>query len=92
MNSKSAKLILQNEVKDPTTNVHEPLSNKYASWKILDYLWACHIEKQKSYEYKEWLLNLYKEANMSEEELIAFSSEVDLIIKAIERCHLQLNK
>ena len=88
MDSLSAKFSLQNEVKDQVTDVHKPLSNKYATWKIIDYLWTCHVEKQQIYEYKDWLLNLYKENGMTEEEAINFSSEVDLIVTVIERSPL----
>ena len=85
MDSKSAKRILESEVNDPNTNVHEPFENKYASQKIIKYLWTCHYENQKTYEYKEWLLALYKNAGMSEDESNVFSSQIDLIIETMER-------
>ena len=84
MESKSSKNVLEGEVNDPNTNVHEPFENKYASQKIITYLWTCHYENQKIYEYKEWLLALYKNAGMSEDESNIFSSQIDLIIETME--------
>lgn len=92
MDLEGIKFGLQNELKEPTTDVHKPLCNKYASWKIIDYLWVCHIYKQELYEYKNWLLNLYKDEGMTEDESNSFSSEIDLIVGAIERCPFKSNK
>ena len=85
MSVESAKIILQHEIKELTTDVHEPFLNKYACQKIIVYLWKCHYKNLKRYEYKDWLLDLYKDAGMTESELKIFSSQVDLVIETIER-------
>ncbi len=85
MDVESKKRILQDEIKEQTTNVHKPFENKYASWKIIEYLWACHYANAISYEYKEWLLNLYKNSGMTNTESTIFSSQIDLIIETMTR-------
>ena len=85
MDVKTAKNILENETHDVNTNVHEPLNNKWATWKIIDYLWNCHLENVNCSEQKEWLINLYKEAGMTETELNIFMYEIDLLMETIRR-------
>ena len=85
MNIETKKRALQEEIKEPTTNVHKPFENKYASWKIIEYLWECHYENKKTYEYKEWLLNLYRNNGMTNPESTVFSSQIDLVIETMAR-------
>ena len=84
MNVETAKRILEDEVKDANTNISEPLTQKWPTWKIIDYLWSCYIENEDKYDQKEWLINLYKEAGMQETSIEKFEHEIDLLMECIE--------
>jgi len=85
MDLEEAKKILENEVKDVHTNVQCPFNCKYATWKIIDYLWTCNLEGGNWGTYMDWLYNLYEEAGMSEKSMKTFRLEIELLTDVIER-------
>ena len=85
MDVKTAKIILENGTQDVNTNVHEPLNNKWAKWKIIDYLWSSYLEGVNCSEQKDWLINLYKETGMTEKAVNIFLHEIELLMKTIGR-------
>ena len=66
------------------TDLHDPFSNKYAKWKIVDYLWACFLEELDKGVCLDWLKDQYKQ--MTEEEKSKFTHEIELIYLVMERC------
>lgn len=85
MDLEVAKKILENEVKDVHTNVQSPLECKYATWKIIDYLWTCYLERENRGTQMNWLCNLYEGVGMSEENMKTFRLEIELLMETIER-------
>lgn len=85
MDLKTAKSILENEVKNIETNIQKPLSHKYARWKIIDYLWASCLEKITDGECIEWLKGLYESAGMTEGNMSALTHEAELMLETIRR-------
>ncbi len=83
MTVETAKKILSEEIVDPNTDLHYPLSNKYARWKILDYIWACYFERVGRGECLDWLRSKYD--MMSENEKHDFVLSLELICSTIER-------
>ena len=86
MDLKSAKISLENEVSENFTDIQNPFANKYASWKIIDYICAAHEDGEKDFYIKEWLINLYITNGMTNENIKAFGSDIDIILLTIERC------
>ena len=85
MDLATAKLSLENEVKNSETDIQRPLNQKYAKWKIIDYLWVSCIENINDGDCIEWLKDLYKNAGMTEEDMSTLVSEVELILEVIRR-------
>ncbi|MBQ8192223.1 MAG: hypothetical protein IJZ45_10795 [Bacteroidaceae bacterium] len=92
MELKVAQKVLEDEVKDEHTNVQSPLECKYATWKIINYLWASYFEKKNRGTQMDWLCNLYEEAGMSEENMRTFRLEIELLMETIERNPLKREK
>lgn len=86
MDLKSAKISIENEVSENFTDIQKPFANKYASWKIIDYICAAHEAGEKDFSIKEWLINLYITNGMTNENIKAFGSDIDIILLTIERC------
>jgi hypothetical protein len=85
MTVEEARFSLVREISDEHSNNHSPYDCKYSKWKIIDYIWACHAEKVIKGEIMDTLLNLYREAGMTDEEMKAFISKTELILDAINR-------
>lgn len=85
MDVKTAKTILEHETQEPSTNNQQPLAYKYSWIKIIDYLWASYLEGEDRYTRIDWLVNLYKEVGMLEEEVKNFSCEIERMSEVIER-------
>ncbi len=84
MKIERAKQVLLEEVNNPSTDLHDPLSNKYAQWKILDYLWACFFDRKLRSEGLDWLKETYS-SHMSEEELQHFCLQLSLLASSMNR-------
>ncbi len=85
MELKDAKFSLENEVKNQETDIQKPLKNKYARWKIIDYLWVSYLKGLSDGECMEWLKDLYENAGMAEENISTLVHEVELILETIRR-------
>lgn len=83
MKVETAKKILSDEITNPDTDLHNPLSNKYARWKIVDYLWACYFENVERGDCLDWLKSKY--TIMSENEMHDFVLSLELMCSTIER-------
>ena len=90
MNLEAAKRSLENEINEPGSNIQEPFKNKYATWKIIDYLWASN-EHSSLVDSIDWLKTLYMTAGMTDENMARFSLNVELIIQTINRNRLNSN-
>lgn len=85
MTVKEAKSVLISEINDENSNNHYPYDCKYSRWKIIDYLWACNIERIDKGDAIDWLRNIYNEAGMDDEEMDLFISKTEFIIGVIDR-------
>lgn len=85
MKLEEAKISLEQEVKDPFTNIQEPLKCKYACWKIIDYLWAAYLSDEMESDCLNWLKKLYQEAGMTAENMTTFTFGIELLSEAIRR-------
>lgn len=85
MGLREAKLSIENELKEPLTDVQKPLTYKYASWRIIDYLWASYLEGVSDGDSIEWLKMHYFDKGMKEENLKTFTQEIELLLEVIRR-------
>ena len=85
MDIQIAKKILENEINDQFTNIQKPLDNKYARWKIIDYLWTSFSANISDGECIDWLKNLYLGVGMEDENISVFLHDVELMLETIRR-------
>lgn len=82
-----AKSRIAEELKSVHADVHYPLNNKYGRWKVIDYLWAYYKDRSQPRDgsYKDFLIEKYKEAGMTEEEKSELEYGIELIMEAFNR-------
>ena len=79
----SAKQTILMEIESSCADTHYPLKDKWGRKKIIEYFWACKSENYQ--DAKDWLISLYREKGMTEEEEQDLISGVELIMETIKR-------
>lgn len=84
-----AKSILEDEIVNNSYENRKPYDSAYSRRKIITYLWACHKINMDKGDMMDSLNNLFRDVNMTEDEIRTFILNSELVIETIKRNSLE---